>query len=174
MLVEWFVKRIEKRNKIEISNILKLGKSINIQKNIFKNGWWWFLEHSKIIRHSSKHKDICLKWFSFVFFNQTFSKKLDFRKSYGSTFLFHLIFISHQSMNSKIPKCVVADFKTVWDKPNWRNNLENCFSHHEALRFSARQFQREHHCPGIALGEHDAKLHWVTRRATFLSSKTSN
>ena len=52
------------------------------------------------------------------------SKKQFVCKSTGPTFLFHSIFICHQSIHSPIANSVINDLVTVQTKTNWRKHTK--------------------------------------------------
>ena len=86
-------------------------------------------------------------------------------KAYGQTFLFVIFFKYSQSIHSKIPQGVLEDLVVVLDKTNGRTNSENRFFGRHLSDSPGRLLQRECYCPGIALREHEAKLHFTNLRA---------
>ena len=72
---------------------------------------------------------------------------------------------SWNDMNRYISGCR-WDLKTLQDQTNQRHILKNRFLGGQVMHSSGHLFLRKHHCPGIALREHEAKLHLPTLRAT--------
>ena len=88
-----------------------------------------------------------------------------FEKSFRHTFLFHSIFKWHQLIHSKVPNGVVMDLKNVEHETNNKKILKKSFYRCQACFLLEHLLPRECYCPGIALSEHEAKLHFITLRA---------
>ena len=58
------------------------------------------------------------------------------------------------------------DRKTVSDETNNKTICKIQFFGREIIDSSVGQLRRESHCPGVALSEHEAKLHFIALRAT--------
>ena len=129
------------------------------------------------LRDVQKSLDSLRIWFRVDFEKQKclmFFKDDIFLNLHAPPFRHHQISLWDHPIHSKILQDGEWDTTREEDKTNSRKTLKKNFPSRQALQFWASQFQREHHCPRIALSEHEARLHFISLRTIFLKHEKND